>query len=57
MHTLTNIEVKISFKTNQERLNRYLAAIKGGIVSEFNVDYLFESGICQVTVEEVVKEN
>ena len=56
MSILDEIKVKLSFTTDYERLNHYLSDFKNGFVLEFDVNYLFESGICKVTVEEVVKE-
>ena len=54
MSVLDNIKVNIT--TDKERLDDYLSNFKYGFVLDFDVNYLFESGICKVTVEEVVKE-
>lgn len=56
MSILEEIKVKLNFTIDYERLNQYLSDFKNGFVLEFDVNYLFESGICKVTVEEVVKE-
>ena len=56
MSTLDEIKVKLNFTTDYERLNQYLSDFKNGFVLEFDVNYLFESGICKVTVEELIKE-
>ena len=56
MSILDEIKVKLNFTTDYEQLNQYLSDFKNGFVLEFDVNYLFESGICKVTVEEVVKE-
>ena len=56
MSILDEIKVKLNFTTDKERLNQYLSDFKNGFVLEFDVNYLFESGICKATVEEEVKE-
>lgn len=56
MSVLDEIKVKLNFAKDYERLNQYLSDFKKGFVLEFDVNYLFESGICKATVEEVFKE-
>mgnify|MGYP003608833371 CR=1 FL=1 len=56
MSVLDEIKVKLNFTTDKERLNQYLSYFKNGFVLEFDVKYLFASGICKAEVEEVVKE-